>query len=975
MKTVYTCLCYLLVSSGVVRAQAPDIDVTPSSFDFGTVTVGEFKDRSFAVANEGNSEQLIIFSTEIQGANADQFIIVSGGGGAILNPGSTKLLNVRFQPTALGPQNAVLRIESNDPNENPININISGTGSGVPEIAVNPSTVQFGTVVVGSESNRGIIVSNQGLATLEVTALEITGADASMFSILDGAVPDMLNLLEQKTIIVGFEPTSDGDKNARLLITSNDPDQGSVEVALFGRGTSSKIVVDASSHDFGEIALGETASFTFFISNEGMGDLVVDSLVTQGPGADQYRVVGISSPFTVRSGDTRSIVAEFVPTADGAQSAVLILYNNDPLTPQLNIILRGTTLSPLAVTNVSEIDFGDLLSGLDTSQTVILTNTGRANLNVAQQNITGGDSTQFSFDDPATAFSLSPSDSMKIQVRFAPTTAGEKRSTLRFVSNDLERPMLDIPLTGRASAIQIDTGQGALLGEDAVLRVTLPEGFQPETRELFYRSAGESTFRRVELTGTGQNIQGIIPGLVVQLSGIEYYIQISAGGSIATLPTQNPLERPLFLPTQIRQVEAPFALDAWTYQMISAPFQLNEPGVESVLVDDYGPYNTRQWRLFRWENEDYVEYPILEDGFESGKSFWLITNDGAPFDIGSGQSTDASKAFQLTLEPGWNQIANPFAFPIDWPAQLLDPRIEAPVRFDGVEFQYDETMLMPWEGYFVRNLASSPLIVTLNDREGSPAKQAIDAESISYRLQLSVELEDEPFRDTQTFLGFADGAESDRDEFDISKAPPIGSFVRMSIVESGERYARSIKPADERGQYWNLELDHTLTPQDARIRLASTGYLPDEYELHVLDMDARTALIVKDSSFVVTLGEAGSIRRLKILLGINEYVEENREGIPFEPIAFQLDQSFPNPFNSEATINYHLKDTVPVLVEVYDLVGRRVRTLVDTHQDAGSYSVIWDGRNEAGVSVASGVYLYRLHAGVYTQTEKMLLVR
>ena len=82
-----------------------------------------------------------------------------------------------------------------------------------------------------------------------------------------------------------------------------------------------------------------------------------------------------------------------------------------------------------------------------------------------------------------------------------------------------------------------------------------------------------------------------------------------------------------------------------------------------------------------------------------------------------------------------------------------------------------------------------------------------------------------------------------------------------------------------------------------------------------------------------------------------------------------------NPFNAEATIRYQISQRSPVRLEIYNLMGQRVRTLVHAAQDAGFFSARWDGRNDEGVSVASGVYLYRLRAGGFTATRKMLLIK
>jgi len=93
------------------------------------------------------------------------------------------------------------------------------------------------------------------------------------------------------------------------------------------------------------------------------------------------------------------------------------------------------------------------------------------------------------------------------------------------------------------------------------------------------------------------------------------------------------------------------------------------------------------------------------------------------------------------------------------------------------------------------------------------------------------------------------------------------------------------------------------------------------------------------------------------------------------PTTFALAQNYPNPFNPSTTIKYELPQQVEVKLEIYDLMGRRVRTLVNQRQQAGQYAITWDGRNEQGQAVASGTFIYQLRAGTFMQVRRMALVR
>lgn len=93
------------------------------------------------------------------------------------------------------------------------------------------------------------------------------------------------------------------------------------------------------------------------------------------------------------------------------------------------------------------------------------------------------------------------------------------------------------------------------------------------------------------------------------------------------------------------------------------------------------------------------------------------------------------------------------------------------------------------------------------------------------------------------------------------------------------------------------------------------------------------------------------------------------------PGQFDLSQNYPNPFNPETRIKFQLPRTSQVRIEVLNLLGQRIATLVDERWPAGDYELQWDGRDEQGQSAPSGIYLCRLQAGSFVETRKMMLVR
>ena len=102
---------------------------------------------------------------------------------------------------------------------------------------------------------------------------------------------------------------------------------------------------------------------------------------------------------------------------------------------------------------------------------------------------------------------------------------------------------------------------------------------------------------------------------------------------------------------------------------------------------------------------------------------------------------------------------------------------------------------------------------------------------------------------------------------------------------------------------------------------------------------------------------------------------------PFEdqvvslPENFHLHQNFPNPFNPSTTIRYSIVEPGNVSIKIYDVLGREVKTLVNEVRTVGTYSSTWNGYNNFGNKVSSGIYFYRMESGSFIEAKKMILLK
>jgi hypothetical protein len=104
-------------------------------------------------------------------------------------------------------------------------------------------------------------------------------------------------------------------------------------------------------------------------------------------------------------------------------------------------------------------------------------------------------------------------------------------------------------------------------------------------------------------------------------------------------------------------------------------------------------------------------------------------------------------------------------------------------------------------------------------------------------------------------------------------------------------------------------------------------------------------------------------------------VEQEEEDLVQLPREFGLSQNYPNPFNPTTVIDYALPKACEVSIKVYNILGQEVRNLANERQEAGYKSTVWDGKDDQGQEVSSGIYFYRIVAGNFIKSKKMVLLK
>ena len=215
----------------------------------------------------------------------------------------------------------------------------------------------------------------------------------------------------------------------------------------------------------------------------------------------------------------------------------------------------------------------------------------------------------------------------------------------------------------------------------------------------------------------------------------------------------------------------------------------------------------------------------------------------------------------------------------------------------------------------------------------------------------------------------SDGSRSDFS----SVGPTVDGRLKPDVMAQG-RSVRAASPSDTTAYGFTQGTSHSC-PLVAGVVALILHANPDAMPMQVVNALRMTATQAHSPDNLNGWGIVDALASINYL----------EPGIP--PSSYTQAQNFPNPFNSTTTISYDLPQASIVTLKIFDLLGREVRTLVNDHQPTSSlsmpHSVLWDGADNTGRVVASGVYFYRLSAtsargkagGTFSESKKLMLVK
>jgi hypothetical protein len=780
------------------------------------------------------------------------------------------------------------------------------------------------------------------------------------------------------------------------------------------------------------VTIGDSALATVQISNAGNSSLFIDQI--ESPDAEIH--VLDQTPFYVLPGQARDVGVLLTPTRPLSVLGPLRIRGNDPARPVLEVPIvtdvRAIAIATQLANALLELPLGEAVSVIATPAPGVHVERGK--VHYRGRGAVAGDSLSL-VAGPSNFFALIPGGSVTeaglewyVRVEnsgiFATDPPGAPDSTF---FHPVAAPV------GVASAARADLAGEYPIGRPVPIEVALPQGSSFQSGKVYYRPGGAAEYDSLDLSlvEVAPGViapAGTINGSAIGPRGLEYRVHVETLTRTLSDPPSSAGDRTRSVRTNVGNLEESTSHTGGRYRMVSVPLALSLPAdatLEAILSDqsELGTYDPTRWRSYRYLPEEgaYRELSAAAaaDGAlrpEPGRAFWMIARQAHRINTApvAGRSTPTDTSYRVTLGAGWNQVGNPYAFRVAWSSVRAESAgvtiaLEPPVAWDEAAGAYrpaDVTVLEPFEGYWVRNPSSGPVELVIAPDEAAAgvvagalasASPGEPADSSAWRVGIAALCG--TARDLSNLAGVAAQGREGQDALDRSEPPVVpGAALSLYFIAddaaggaaSARRTAdiRSLIPSGgepaTRGHRWVFDVVRSGSdelPPEVSLAFRGLDRVPSDLGVRLVDRLLERTVDLRQAPEYTLAGARTSVvtrsseARFELQVGTEEYLAAVKSGLADRPRVTRLLPSFPNPVASWAIIRFETARAGRVSVSLYDVAGRRVRTLVAEEREAGLYELAWRGDGDDGRTLAAGVYSLRLVAPDRTDVRKLIKIR
>jgi hypothetical protein len=404
-----------------------------------------------------------------------------------------------------------------------------GNGAGSSNVAVANTSLNFGTVAVGSNPTMTDSIVNN--TSSSVTIATITGVGYG-FQVTGLTLPLVLAAGQSAPFTVQFQPSAAGDPTTTISF-NNENAQTIVSLPVAGDAVAAgALSLNPSQVSFGSVVVGSSQPTTVTMSNSGASALTVNQTTLSGAG---FAISNLALPLTLQPGDSAQVTVTFAPPASASfTGSVTFATTSNQVNANVVLNLSGTgaaiaqgALSP----SPSSFAFGDVQIGANNTQSETLTNTGGSSVTISQAAASGAGFSISGLSLPAT---LAVNQTVSFSVIFTPASAGAATGSLSITSNASNSP-LSIPLSGAGVT------SGSLTANPTSLSFgSVQVGSSKNLSETLTNTGGSTvTLSQANLSGAAFSISGLsLPLTLTANQSVTFtatFAPSASGASSATL--------------------------------------------------------------------------------------------------------------------------------------------------------------------------------------------------------------------------------------------------------------------------------------------------------------------------------------------------------------------------------------------------------------------------------------------------------
>ena len=529
------------------------------------------------------------------------------------------------------------------------------------------------------------------------------------------------------------------------------------------------------------------------------------------------------------------------------------------------------------------------------------------------------------------------------------------------------------------SVNNLTSGAGSGAGVNGeTISVSMKDSVQVATAKIFYRKiTTDNPITSLPLTLTYSNgtYQGAVSIAEADYGpiGLEYYFKASdPSNNIARSPSDSTkYYRYINYPTAKNPVlpALPSGGGVANWRIISIPYQLTDNTVATIF-SQLGVSDKSAWRLITYKTQPaWSEYPTDFTTINQGTGYFINVKNSGGLSIPGATTPNVNKEtpFSTTLNPGWTEIGNPYPFTVTWQEVLTASGIAssgAPTlkTFNGT--YQPATDLKAFEGGFVYNSGSSPITIKFpvdavgaGGRQGAPLRTDLDGDDWVTPISLTVG----GLTSDLGGVGMNPQASKSVDGFDDVTPPRFIDFLEMNFPHPenlAKNLDRDIVPTQS--EYtWDFSVDTNLKGL-ATLSWDNTAFGNGNKDLVLFDVTLQQLIDMRELNHYQF--EPSESSGFKVYFG-NNLVDK------IKPSKVSLAKAYPNPTTGTAVINFTLPENngkYNVNLDVFDILGNKVSTLVNTNLEAGFYNSEWDASLN---NLSNGMYIYRLVVNSQKGTE------